>query len=342
VSAIAALIHRAETLPAPDPIRRAAVDWLVGRQRKTLMRSAPDAEADFAQDMSTRVIAEHTDAANQQHYELPPRFFELVLGPRLKYSSALYPSGSETLGQAEEIALAETCDHADLKDGQDILELGCGWGSLTLWMASRYPNARITAVSNSNGQREHITAAAARQGLSNVTVITADANVFAPSGQFDRVVSVEMFEHMANWEALLGRVRGWLKPDGRVFIHVFSHRATPYRFTTDDPDDWIGQYFFTGGFMPSHGLMKRFPQTLAVERDWQWNGRHYEKTALDWLANFDRHDEEIRGLMADVYGPDAALWRRRWRLFFLATAGLFGFRKGEEWGVSHYRMKAPA
>jgi cyclopropane-fatty-acyl-phospholipid synthase len=341
MSAIAALIHRAESLPAPDPIRRAAVDWLVGRQRKELMRAAPDAEAAFAAEMAGRVIAEHTEAANQQHYELPPRFFELVLGPKLKYSSALYVGSARTLAQAEDAALEETCEHADLKDGQDILELGCGWGSLTLWMAARYPKARITAVSNSNGQREHITRQAQARGLTNLTVITADANVFAPEGRFDRVVSVEMFEHMANWEALLTRVRGWLRPDGRVFIHVFSHRSTPYRFTTDDPDDWIGQYFFTGGFMPSHGLMKRFPQVLEVERDWQWSGRHYEKTALDWLANMDRHDAEIRGLMRQVYGADAALWRRRWRLFFLATAGLFGFRGGREWGVSHYRLKIP-
>jgi cyclopropane-fatty-acyl-phospholipid synthase len=302
-------------------------------------RAAPDAEAVFAEDMARRVIAEHTEAANQQHYELPPRFFELVLGPKLKYSSCLYGPGARTLAEAEDAALAETCEHAGLRDGQDILELGCGWGSLTLWMASKYPNARITAVSNSKGQREHITREAGVRGLTNVTVITADANSFAPEGRFDRVVSVEMFEHMANWEALLTRIRGWLNLEGRVFIHVFSHRATPYRFTTDDPDDWIGQYFFTGGFMPSHGLMKRFPKVLKVEQDWQWSGRHYERTALDWLANMDRHDAEIRGLMREVYGPDAALWRRRWRLFFLATAGLFGFRGGQEWGVSHYRLK---
>ena len=342
MSAIAALIHRAETLPAPDPIRRAAVDWLVGRQRKELMRAAPDAEAAFAEDMARRAIAEHTEAANQQHYELPARFFELVLGPKLKYSSCLYEGGARSLATAEDVALAETCEHAGLKDGQAILELGCGWGSLTLWMANTYPNSRITAVSNSNGQREHIEREAMARGLTNVRVITADANVFTPDQAFDRLVSVEMFEHMANWEALLTRVAGWLKPDGRVFIHVFSHRSTPYRFTTDDPDDWIGQYFFTGGFMPSRGLMKRFPDVLEVEQDWQWNGRHYERTAMDWLANFDRHDTEIRGLMRDVYGADAALWRRRWRLFFLATAGLFGFRGGQEWGVSHYRLKAPA
>ena len=340
MSAIAALIHRAETMPAPDTVRRAAVDWLVGRQRKELMRVAPDAEAEFAADMARRAIAEHTDVANAQHYELPPRFFELVLGPRLKYSSCLYEHGARTLAKAEDMALKETCEHADLRDGQEVLELGCGWGSLTLWMAAAYPKSKITAVSNSNGQRQHIEREARSRGLRNITVITADANVFEPTGRFDRMVSVEMFEHMANWEALLTKVRGWLKPDGRVFIHVFSHRSTPYRFTTDDPDDWIGQYFFTGGFMPSHGLMMRFPDLFEVERDWQWNGRHYEKTALDWLANFDRHDAEIRGLMREVYGPDAAVWRRRWRLFFLATAGLFGFRGGQEWGVSHYRLKA--
>lgn len=338
MSLITAAIHAAESLPAPDGLRRAAISWLVEGQRRELLALPEGASADFARDMRQRPIAEHVDAANDQHYELPPEFFRLVLGPRLKYSSALYEPG-ETLGQAEERALAETCGHAGLADGQRVLELGCGWGSLSLWMAERYPRSNITAVSNSHGQRRHIEAQARARRLTNLTVITADANRFEPEGAFDRVVSVEMFEHMANWAQLLGRVKTWLKPDGRLFLHVFSSRTAPYRFTHEDPNDWIGKYFFTGGFMPSHDLIRDFDDLFTVEADWRWNGRHYEKTALDWLANMDREDLAVRRIMRDVYGSDAELWRRRWRLFFLATAGLFGHRGGEEWGVSHYRLK---
>lgn len=338
MSLLAAAIQAAESLPAPDGLRRAVISRLVEGQRRELLGLPQDAAARFAADMRTRPIAEHVDAANDQHYELPPEFFERVLGPRLKYSSCLYAPGA-TLSQAEDAALAETCEHADLKDGQRILELGCGWGSLSLWMAARYPNATIVSVSNSRGQRGHIEARAKAKGLTNLTVVTADANVFEPEGQFDRVVSVEMFEHMANWAQLLGRVRTWLKPDGRLFLHVFSSRTAPYRFTSEDPSDWIGRYFFTGGFMPSHDLIRDFGDIFTLEADWRWSGRHYERTALDWLANMDHEDLAIRRIMREVYGADAELWRRRWRLFFLATAGLFGHHGGEEWGVSHYRLK---
>jgi cyclopropane-fatty-acyl-phospholipid synthase len=314
------------------------ISHLVEGQRRELLDLPNDAAARFAADMRTRPIAEHVEAANDQHYELPPAFFELVLGPRLKYSSCLYAPGA-TLAQAEDAALAETCEHADLQDGQRILELGCGWGSLSLWMATRYPNATIVSVSNSHGQRAHIEARARAARLSNLTVVTADANVFEPEGRFDRVVSVEMFEHMANWAQLLGRVRAWLAPEGRLFLHVFSSRTAPYRFASEDPSDWIGRYFFTGGFMPSHDLIRDFGDIFTLEADWRWSGRHYERTALDWLANMDREDLTVRRIMREVYGPDAELWRRRWRLFFLATAGLFGHRGGEEWGVSHYRLR---
>jgi len=337
MSLLAAALHAAESLPAPDGLRRAAISWLVEGQRKALLALPQDAPAVFARDMRLRPIAEHVAAANDQHYELPPEFFRLVLGPRLKYSSGLYTKGGD-LAEAEDLALAETCAHAGLDDGQRILELGCGWGSLSLWMAQRYPSSTIIAVSNSHGQRRHIEAQARTRRLTNLTVITADANKFEPEGQFDRVVSVEMFEHMANWAQLLGRVKTWLRPEGRLFLHVFSSRTAPYRFTHEDPNDWIGKYFFTGGFMPSHDLIRDFDDLFTVEADWRWNGKHYEQTALDWLANMDRHDLAIRRIMRDVYGQDAELWRRRWRLFFLATAGLFGHRGGEEWGVSHYRL----
>ncbi|MDO9337385.1 MAG: cyclopropane-fatty-acyl-phospholipid synthase family protein [Caulobacter sp.] len=332
-------INAAESLPAPDLLRKAAISWLVEKQRLELLGLSDDLPAQFARDMRSRPIAEHTDAANDQHYEVPAEFFRLVLGPRLKYSSCLYDQGARTLAEAEDRALTVTCEHAGLQDGMDILELGCGWGSLSLWMADRYPNARITSVSNSNGQREHIEAQARARGHGNLKVITADANVFQPEGTFDRVVSVEMFEHMANWGQLLGRVRDWLRPDGRLFIHIFSHRAQPYRFSHEDQDDWIGKYFFTGGFMPSHDLIRDFGDLFEVQEDWKWNGSHYEKTALDWLANMDREDLAVRRIMKATYGDQAGVWRRRWRLFFLATAGLFGHRDGQEWGVSHYLLK---
>jgi cyclopropane-fatty-acyl-phospholipid synthase len=332
-------INAAESLPAPDVIRKLAISWLVERQRLDLLKR-PEGEASmFADDMRRRVIAEHTQAANVQHYEVPAEFFRLVLGPRLKYSSCLYDGDIRTLAAAEDRALTVTCENADLRDGQDVLELGCGWGSLSLWMAARYPASRITSVSNSHGQRQSIEAQAAALGLTNLTVITADANSFQPEGTFDRVVSVEMFEHMANWAALLGRVRTWLRPDGRLFLHVFSHRTQPYRFSHEDQEDWIGKYFFTGGFMPSHDLIRDFADIFEVEQDWKWNGNHYRRTALDWLANMDREDLAVRRIMKATYGDDAGVWRRRWRLFFLATAGLFGHRDGQEWGVSHYRLK---
>lgn len=337
---LAQTVHAFEGAPVPDGMRRAAIQLLVAGARRQLAGAGPDAEARFAREMADRPIAEHVAAANDQHYELPPAFFEACLGPQLKYSCALYARGDETLAEAEDLALMATALHADLKDGQQILELGCGWGSLSLWMARTMPASRITAVSNSASQGAHIRARARAQGLTNLTVVTADMNSFQPDGAFDRIVSVEMFEHMANWRALLGRARGWLKPDGRLFLHVFSHCRTPYRFDVEDEADWIGRYFFTGGIMPSHGLIGQFCDLFEVEAQWRWSGRHYERTALDWLDRFDANAAAIRPLFAEVYGPDARLWQRRWRLFFLATAGLFGHRDGDEWGVSHYRLRA--
>ena len=292
MSALAAVIGAFEGAPLPDVIRRAAVRSLVDGARRNLRVAPPEAEAAFALEMAAYPIAEHVRAANAQHYEVPAGFFERVLGPRLKYSCCLYPTGGESLAEAETAALAETCAHADLKDGQDILELGCGWGSLSLWMAETLPNARILSVSNSASQRAFIAARASARGISNLTVETADMNDFATSGAFDRVVSVEMFEHMANWRVLLARIHGWLKPEGRLFLHVFSHRSTPYRFNNNDPDDWIAQHFFTGGVMPSHGLIRQFPDLFTLEADWRWNGEHYARTAEAWLANYDRNARE--------------------------------------------------
>ena len=339
-----------ERINLPDTMTRAGIAMLVGRTARSLARETEamgvkgefgGIEAHdqvFADAMTAYPIAAFAKDANTQHYELPPRFFAAVLGPRCKYSSCLYGPGIETLAQAENAALAETSMHAGLADGQNILELGCGWGSLSLWMAETFPKAVITAVSNSGSQRKTIEALAAAKGLTNIAVVTADMNRFEPAGTYDRVVSVEMFEHMSNWLDLLTRIRGWLKPNGRLFLHVFSHRSTPYRFDHANSDDWIARHFFTGGLMPSHGLMRCFPELFHVEEEWTWSGEHYRRTAMDWLANFDRNRTEVSAALAETYGTDADLWRRRWRLFFLATAGLFGHDGGREWGVSHYKL----
>ncbi len=327
-----------EKIAWPDVVTSAAISLLVGRTRRRLSGAPNDADRRFAQGMLPYPIAVHIAEANAQHYEIPAEFFVLVLGPQRKYSCCLYNDGTDTLAAAEERALRETASHAALADGQRILELGCGWGSLSLRMARRYPAARITSVSNSHSQRQYITGRVGAEGLTNLDVITADMNDFEPIGRFDRVVSIEMFEHMANWQPLLRRVRDCLEADGRMFMHVFSSKRAPYRFSADDKADWIAQHYFTGGIMPSRGLIRQFPESFTVEAEWYWNGLHYARTAQDWLKNFDRNSDAIRAVLKSVNGADARLWQRRWRLFFLATAGLFGHAAGEEWGVSHYRL----
>ena len=328
-----------ELAPIPDPLVRLGIAALCGRTHRKLSKQGAASNRSFAASIATLPIAEHVDDANAQHYEVPAAFFDIVLGPQRKYSCCLFRSPTDDLAVAEEQALVETAAHADLVDGQSILELGCGWGSLSLWMARHYPASRIVAVSNSRSQRAFIEDRARAEGLANLTVVTADMNDFAMQGSFDRVVSVEMFEHMLSWRALLGRVRFWLKADGRFFMHVFTHRQTPYRFEHRDKTDWIAQHFFTGGIMPSHDFIREFSDVLTVEQDWRWSGTHYRDTARLWLKNFDDNAGAIRAIMSDVYGADAALWQRRWRLFFLATEGLFGFGGGDVWGVSHYRLR---
>ncbi|MGR6429455.1 SAM-dependent methyltransferase [Rhizobium sp. PAMB 3174] len=335
---IANAINAVERIPVPDWLTAAGVDFLVGRTKRRLSRTEAISEQDFAEEMKRFPIAVHTEEANEQHYELPAAFFAEALGARKKYSCCLYPTEETTLDEAEIAALDETMAHADLHDGQHILELGCGWGSLSLYMAERMPNARITSVSNSASQRAFIEDEARRLGLSNLTVKTANMTEFEATDRFDRIVSVEMFEHMSNWQALLEKTRDWLKPDGKLFIHVFTHKDRSYRFDHTDKADWIAQYFFTGGIMPAHDLIKRFPDLYSVEKEWRWSGRNYEKTALHWLENYDRNDDAVRAILEETYGKDADLWHRRWRLFFLATAGLFGHDGGTTWGVSHYLL----
>ncbi len=338
MSLVSQTIAAAERLPLPDAAIRAGIQMLCVRTAARMAKGNAETDAAFARDMAARAIAEHTDAANAQHYEVPTEFFAMVLGPNRKYSSCFYEAPQSTLAEAEDAALRQTISHADLQDGQSILELGCGWGSLSLRMAHEFPNASITAVSNSHSQRAYIEGEAASRSLRNLRVITQDMNVFAPETRFDRVVSVEMFEHMMNWRELMTRLRTWLNPGGRLFMHIFTHRTGAYLFDRGDKEDWIAQHFFTGGVMPSHGLVRQYADLFTVEQEWRWSGTHYQRTALDWLANFDLNREAIESVLRQAYGRDTALWMRRWRWFFLATAGLFGHAEGREWGVSHYRL----
>lgn len=318
---------------------RGLIEHRLEEQEKIFRKSREDALEEWIAHMRTSEIALVPESANEQHYEVPPRFFELVLGPRLKYSSAYFETPETELRRAEEDMLALTSERAELAHGQRILELGCGWGSLTLWMAERFPDNEIVAVSNSTPQRKHIERRLAERGLTNVTIVTCDMNDFAPEGTFDRIVSVEMFEHMRNWERLLGRVRAWLNPDGRVFLHVFAHEKYAYAFEVRDPSDWMSQYFFTGGMMPCTDLLEHLDTPFRVEQRWDVNGEHYARTSEHWVKNLEQHRREIVQLFGATYGPEnAKLWYHRWRIFFLSCAELFGFGGGSEWLVSHVRL----
>ena len=323
-------------------IRRLLADRLADIHARSAEDSSLAAES-FIAAMRRAPIALLPHKANEQHYELPPEFFAQVLGPRRKYSSAWWPAGVNSLDQAEDAALAATCQRAGLADGQQVLELGCGWGSLTLWMAARYPASRITAVSNSRPQREWIEAEARRRGLRNVWVVTANAAEFEPGARFDRVVSVEMFEHLRNWPEMFRRIAGWLEPGGRFFMHVFVHRSTPYAFEDRDESDWMSRHFFSGGMMPSDDLPLRFQEDLALIGRWRWDGTHYARTSEAWLTNMDARRAQIWPILERTYGPrHAALWWTRWRLFFLSCAELFGYDGGQEWWVGHYLFEPRA
>ena len=331
----------------PDTVIRAGIRRLLKKRLTEIHAGDTAATAElcaaFVDEISAAPIALVPDQANAQHYEVPAAFFGEVLGPHRKYSSCWWPGGIVTIEQAEAAALAATCQRAELADGQDVLELGCGWGSLTLWMAERYPRSRITAVSNSHSQRACIEAEAARRKLTNVRIITRDMNTFDIDERFDRVVSVEMFEHMRNWPQLFARVSGWLKPRGRFFMHVFVHRTTPYLFVERDASDWMSRHFFSGGMMPSDDLALHFQEDLRIVRRWRWDGTHYERTANAWLANMDARRAAVWPLLEGTYGREyAAQWWMRWRIFFMSCAELFGYDSGQQWWVGHYLFERRA
>jgi cyclopropane-fatty-acyl-phospholipid synthase len=294
----------------------------------------------FVEELRNSPVAVQVHKPKEQHYELPPPFFEKVLGKRMKYSSCYWPQGVDSLDEAEEAMLELTCERAQLEDGMEILELGSGWGSLSRWMAEKYPNSRVVTVSNSRPQGEFIKARCAALKLNNVEVISADMNDFHIDQTFHRVVSVEMFEHMRNWEKLLARIATWLKPGGKLFLHIFTHRKFTYLFEDEGDENWLGRYFFTAGLMASHDLLFSFQKDLSVEDHWRLNGMHYKETADAWLSNLDSRRDQILPIVAETYGSDQAeRWFQRWRIFFLACSELWGYANGEEWLVSHYRLK---
>ncbi len=336
-------IELAETGRIPDPIVRAGIRHMLRRRLAASVPSDPvrlrAANQAFFRRLAAGPVAESPDRANDQHYEVAARFFETVLGPRLKYSCSLFAPGVRDLASAEEAMLALTAERAQIEDGMAVLDLGCGWGSFALWAAERFPASPILAVSNSKSQREYIAGRAATRGLDNVEVLTRDVNRFEADRRFDRVVSVEMFEHVRNHGLLLERIHHWLVPGGKLFVHHFAHREAAYPYEDAGEDDWMARHFFSGGIMPSDDLLLHHQRHLAVEDHWRVLGTHYRQTCEAWLARMDAQRETLLPTLAQVYGADSAeTWFVRWRLFFLACAELFAFRRGREWWVTHVLM----
>ena len=337
-------IELAEKGTLPDVLIRMGIRRLNRKRLKAENRRDIESQRfaiqRFIEDMKEAPIAISTDKANIQHYELPSSFFSKVLGKHMKYSGDLWKPGVDSLDQAETDMLALISERALLEDAINILELGCGWGSLTLWMAAHYPRSQIVAVSNSNSQRKFIQNLCVEREIDNVEVITQDMNDFSPDRHFDRIVSVEMFEHMRNWDQLLQRISTWLTPEGKLFIHIFTHKQFAYTFEPEGDDNWMGRFFFTGGMIPSDDLLLYFQKDLILEAHWRVNGKHYQKTAKAWLKNLESHRKEIMPILEGVYGPDnASRWFQRWRIFLMACEELWGYENGEEWLVSHYRLK---
>ena len=334
-------IDIAETGLVPDFLVRKGIRRLLARRvsqvEATDSASGQATMTRFVEELRQSPLAVGTDAANEQHYELPSDFFAAVLGPRLKYSSCYFSAPQASLAEAEQEMLRLTCARAELENGMRVLELGCGWGSLTLWMAEHFAQCEITALSNSASQREFIESRARARDLDNVRVITADICQFATEQKFDRVVSVEMFEHMRNYALLLRRVASWLTPEGKAFVHIFCHRDTPYLFETEGAANWMGRHFFTGGMMPSADLFGHFGDDLEIQQQWRVDGLHYARTCEAWLKNFERNRAAIMTLFRQkLSAREARIQLQRWRIFFMACAELFRYRGGNEWFVAHY------
>jgi cyclopropane-fatty-acyl-phospholipid synthase len=336
-------IDLAERRILPDAVVRAGMRHVLG-QRLRSERAHNSVRGDemlrtFVREMRSEPIAVSTDTANEQHYELPAEFFRIVLGPFLKYSACLWPEGVDDLATAEERMLELSCSRAGITDGMDVLDLGCGWGSMSLWIATHFARTQVLAVSNSHSQARFIREQCVERGLDNLRVLTADMNHFTTDSRFDRVVSVEMFEHMRNWERLFERVAGWLRPGGRFFQHVFCHRVHAYLYTDQGASDWMARHFFTGGIMPSEDLPRRYDQHLVVDHQWRVDGTHYSRTLEAWLEAMDGHRDLLKPLFRSAYGSDADRWFARWRMFFMACSELFRYRDGTEWYVVHSLLR---
>ena len=328
----------------PDTVVRAGIRRLLDQKRSEIRSGDAEYASSitnrFVEMMNRSPIALVPEMANEQHYEVPAAFFDEVLGERNKYSCCYWPKHVGSLDEAEIAALEVTAERAEIRNGMDVLDLGCGWGSLSLWIAEHYPNSRVTSVSNSAPQRDFIMESAHARGLDNVNALVCDMNDFEAPGRYDRVVSLEMFEHMRNWGMLFDKINRWLKPDGRFFMHIFAHRSTPYEYIDRSDSDWMTRHFFSGGIMPSADLPLRFAGALAPEKRWAWNGEHYARTCNAWLERMDARKASVMPILRDTYGNDEAeRWWMRWRMFFMACAELFATRTGNEWYVGHYLFR---